>query len=165
MANANVPYGAILIDSEGKQFRVRRFVKKTGSAIFPGDFVMQASTGNVEVATAGAKLLGVACEYKAATDITEIAVIDDPEAVFEIQADGDLAAADVFANADIVATAGDTALLHSKHVLQSSSINTTNTLQLKILGLSKVASNAYGSYAKAKVRINQHAYSSGVVGI
>lgn len=165
MANANVPFGAILLDSEGKQFRVRRFPKKSGNAIYAGDFVIQDATGTVDVATAGAKLLGVAIESKAASSTDDIAVIDDPDAVFEVQASANVASTDVFANADIVATAGDSALSHSKHTLDSSSINTTNTLQLKILGLSKVASNAYGSYAKVKVRINQHAYSSGVVGI
>lgn len=165
MANPNVPYGAILIDDEGKQFRVRRFLKKTGNAIFEGDFVIQASTGDVDVAAAGSVILGVAMESKAATYTGEIAVCDDPEAVFSIQASADAQAADVFANADIVATAGDTGLSRSKHALDSASINTTNTLQLKILGLHKIASNAYGSYAQVKVKVNKHAYKSGVLGV
>jgi hypothetical protein len=104
-------------------------------------------------------------EYKAATSTDEIAICDDPDAVFEIQASADAQAADVFANADIVATSGDTALLRSKHALDSSTIAATNTLPLKILGLSKIDDNAYGSYARVKVKINQHAYSSGVAGI
>jgi hypothetical protein len=165
MANADAAYGALLIDSEGKQYKVRRFVKKTGSAIYPGDFVKRASTGNVEVADAGAVLLGVAMEYKAATSTDEIAICDDPDAVFEIQASADAQAADVFTNANIVATAGDTGKLQSKHTLDSSTIATTNTLQLRILGLHSIGSNAYGSYARLKVKINQHAYSSGVLGV
>jgi hypothetical protein len=165
MANANVPFGALLLDAEGKQFHGRRFVKKSGNAIYSGDFVSQDATGTVDVAVANGVMLGVALEYAAATSTAEILVCDDPAAVYEIQVDGDITQAAVFANADIVATTGDTALLHSKHVLQSSSINTTNTLPLKILGLSKVASNAFGSYAKVKVKINKHAYSSGILGV
>jgi hypothetical protein len=165
MANSNVPYGFVLIDDEGKQFRVRRFLKKTGNAIYAGDAVIQASTGDVDVAAAGSVLLGVALESKAATYVDEIAVCDDPDAVYAIQASANAAAADVFANADIVATAGDSAISRSKHTLDSSTIATTNTLQLKILGLHKIASNAYGSYAQVKVKINKHAYKSGVLGV
>jgi hypothetical protein len=165
MANTNAPAGAILLDSEGKAFHGRRFVKKSGNAIYPGDFVIQDATGTVDVAAANGVMLGVALEYAAAASTAEILVCDDPAAVYEIQVDGNVAQTDVFANADIVATTGDTALLRSKHVLQSSSIATTNTLPLKILGLSKVGSNAFGSYAKVKVKINKHAYSSGVLGV
>lgn len=164
MANINAPFGARLIDSEGKQYRVKRYVKKTGSAIYPGDFVKIASTGDVEVASASGQLLGVALEYKAATSVAEIAVCDDPEAIFEIQASANLAAADVFANAQLVVTAGDTSLLTSKHALDSANIASTDTHQLKILGLSAIASNAYGSYAKAKVKINNHVFKAGVTG-
>ncbi len=165
MANINSPFGARLIDSEGKEIRVRRYVKKTGSAIFQGDFVKMASTGNVEVATASGALLGVAAEYKAATDVSEIAIIDDPEAVFEIQASADAQQADVFANAQLVVTSGDTGLLRSKHALDSANIATDATHQLKILGLSSIDDNAFGSYAKLKVKINNHTFKAGVAGV
>jgi hypothetical protein len=164
MANVNAPFGARLIDSEGKEIRVKRYVKKTGSAIYAGDFVKIASTGDVEVASASGQLLGVALEYKAATSTDSIAVIDDPEAIFEIQASANLVAGDVFANAQIVATTGDTVKLTSKHALDSANIADTATHQLKILGLSAIASNEYGSYAKVKVKINNHAFRAGVLG-
>jgi hypothetical protein len=165
MANVNAPYGAILITDAGKQLRVRRFPKKSGNAIYEGDFVIQDATGTVDVAVAGSVILGVAMESKAATNTDDIAICDDPEAVFSIQASANAAATDVFANADVVATAGDTGLSRSKHALDSASINTTNSLQLKIIGLHKIASNAYGSYAQVKVLINKHAYKSGVLGV
>jgi hypothetical protein len=165
MANVNAPFGARLLDSEGKEIRVKRYKKKTGAAIFQGDFVKMASTGDVEVATASGALLGVAAEYKAATDTSDIAVIDDPEAVFEIQASANVTAADVFANAQLVVTTGDTSLLLSKHALDSANIADTATHQLKILGLSSIDDNAYGSYAKVKVKINNHSFKAGVQGV
>lgn len=165
MANANAPFGARLIESEGKQFRVRRYPKKSGNAIYQGDFVIADAAGSVDVATAAATLLGVALESGAATSTTAIAVCDDPEAVFEIQADGDFAAADIFRNADIVASSGDTSLSRSQHVLDSSTMDTTSTLQLKCLGLSQINENAYGSYARVKVKINNHAFKAGVAGV
>lgn len=165
MANTNAPYGARLIDDEGKQFRVRRYVKKTGSAIYQGDFVIQNSTGDVAVATAGSKLLGVAMEYKAATDVSDIAICDDPEAVWSIQASANLAAADVFQNADFVATTGSTTLFTSKHAVDSAALSSVDTVPLKIIGLDSIASNAYGSYARIKVKINHHVFKNGTSGV
>jgi hypothetical protein len=165
MANANAPFGARLIESEGKQFRVRRYPKKSGNAIYQGDFVIADAAGSVDVATAAATLLGVALESGAATSTADIAVCDDPEAVFEVQASANFAAADVFQNADIVATAGDSSLSRSKHAWDSASDDTTSTLQLKALGLSQIGENAYGSYAKIKVKINNHAFKAGVAGV
>ena len=85
MANTNAPFGLRSIDPEGKELRVARFAKKSGNAIYEGDPVIQDATGAVDIATAGVAILGVAAEYKAATDTTDIAVITDPETVFEIQ--------------------------------------------------------------------------------
>lgn len=165
MSNVNAPYGALLIDDEGKQFRVRRYPKKSGNAIFAGDFVIQDATGTVDVAAASGTLLGVACESLGASSTADLAVIDDPEAVFAIQGSANVAATDVFANAQIVATAGDTGLSRSKHALDSANIATTSTFQLKILGLLSRGVNAYGSYAQVKVKINNHALKVGVTGV
>lgn len=156
MPNVQQPFGLRLIDSEGKQVRIRRYVKKSGNAIYPGDAVVATATGDVDIATAGAALLGVAMEYRAAASTADIAVCDDPEAVFEIQSDSGVAAADVFLNANITATAGDSSLLRSKHDLDVASFATTATLQLKLLGLSQISDNAYGSFARIKVKINNH---------
>jgi hypothetical protein len=156
MPNVFLPFGLRLIDTEGKQPRVRRYTKKTGNAIYPGDAVVATATGDVDIATAGAALLGVAMEFRAATSTAQIAVCDDPEAVFEIQSDNQILAADVFLNSNITATAGDASLLRSKHDLDVASFATTATLQLKILGLSEIGDNAYGSFARIKVKINNH---------
>jgi valyl-tRNA synthetase len=56
MANTNAPFGALLAEDEGKQFRVRRYPKKSGNAIFCGDFVIQDASGTVDVAAERARL-------------------------------------------------------------------------------------------------------------
>ena len=165
MANINDAFGALPVKTEGKEARVNYYTKKTGSAIAPGDFVTADAAGNVDLGAAGETLLGVAAGYAAATSTAEIAVYDDPETVFEVQASADIQAADVFQNADIVATALDTSLEQSKHALDSSSLDTTATLQLKVLGLSKEEGAEWGSYAKVRVKINNHALHTGVAGI
>ena len=166
MANSFAPFGLRLVQSEGKEHRGRRYVKKTGSAIYPGDVVKQAATGDVEVAAAGDTPIGVSLEYKAAASVDPILICDDPEAVFEIQADNLVAAADVFQNADITATAGDSSLLRSKQDLDVATFGTGSTKVLKILGLSSIGENAYGSYARMLVKFNVHTLkASGMSGI
>ncbi len=167
MANINDAFGAKPVKTEGKQGRVGYYTKKTGAAIGEGDFVIADAAGNVTIATGGdgVTLLGVAAEFKGASDVSEIAIYDDPEAVFEIQASAALAAADVFQNANIVATALDTALNQSKQALDSASLGTGATKQLKVLGLSKEEGAEWGSYAVARVKINNHALRGGVTGV
>lgn len=164
MANPNVPFGFKLVEDQSV-LAVHRYPKKSGNAIYQGDAVIMAATGDVDVAVAGGTLLGVAAEYKAASDVTPIAVIDDPAALFEIQASASLAAADVFLNADIVATAGDLSLKRSKHSLDVTTALGTSTLQLKILGKAQELGNDYGNYVRMIVKINNHAFSVGVAGI
>lgn len=161
MANVNNPYGMRLIDSEGKEFRVHRYPKVSAGVIADGDPVTVDATGAVALAAAGDALLGVAVEYKASGDVGPIAVCDDPEAVFEIQASANALAADVFANANVVAATYDSLLNRSKFALDSASIGTGATLQLKIMGLSTIDDNAYGSYARLKVKINNHKLKGG----
>lgn len=165
MANGNFPFGLELVEADGKQYRVRRYTKKTGAAIYQGDAVIADALGNVTVATAAATLLGVAMETLASSDVTSIAICDDPDAVYRIRTSGNFTSADVFLNSDIVATAADTTLSRSKHNWDTSAQATTATLQLKAIGLHNGATNAFGSYADILVRINRHQFSTGVVGV
>jgi hypothetical protein len=165
MANVQDPFGLRLLDDEGKQFRARKYVKKSGNAIYPGDLVIPTATGDVDVATAGAIALGVALEYGAATSTDSILVCDDPEATYEIQADNAIVAADVFQNANITATAGNATLRRSKHDLDFASLGTGATLNLKILGLSSISDNAYGSFARVKVKIQNHVFNQMASGV
>jgi len=165
MANTNAPFGALLVDGEGKQFRVRNYPKKSGNAIYQGDLVILDASGTVDVGSTTPPYLGVAMASAAAASTADIPVCDDPDALFVIQASANCVQTDVFSNASIVATAGDAGLSRSKHALDSATIATTATLGLKILGLQPAGTNAYGSYARIRVKINSHAFKAGVVGV
>lgn len=165
MANTNAPFGALLVDGEGKEFRVRRYPKKSGNAIYQGDFVIQDASGTIDVAGATGTLLGVAMESLGASSTADLAVCDDPDAVFVVQASANCVLTDIFSNAQIVATAGDSGLSRSKHAIDSANIATTSTHQLKLLGLQVAGTNAYGSYARIKVKINNHAFKAGATGV
>lgn len=168
MSNTDAAFGLVPISTEGKEAKVGYYIKKSGNAIYKYDLVKQDAAGNVDVGGASGPYIGVAAEYKAATDVTEIAVYDDPQQLFRAQCSGDFQLADIFRNADAVATTGDTSLLRSKHEVDSSSFDTTATLGLKILGLYDVPEgNAVGSYAKVIVKINNHSLAAhtGTVGV
>lgn len=165
MANANKPQGFELSSSEGKEYRTNVYKKKTGDEIAIGDPVSIAATGDVELFDAGdtAGLLGVSLEYKAAADVSDILICDDPEAVYEVMALGDFQLADIFQNADI--DAGSVVNRRSGASIDMSTKATTAALPFKLLGLVAREGNVVGSYARIKVKPNQHAFKNGVTGI
>lgn len=164
MANANNAFGFEPLKTEGKEVRVREYVKTTGAALYPGDAVKLISAGTVSVAAAADRILGICAEY-AASDTAVVKVYDDPEAEFYAQVSADFAAADVGLNADFVATAADTALKQSNHAIDSATFAATDVLPFKMLGLLKRGVNAVGSYAIVRVKPNFHAFKNGVTGI
>ncbi len=162
MANVFAPYGARLRVAEGKLFRVRRYPKVSGNVIADGDLVIPDASGAVDLGSNTGPYVGVAIEYKTSADVSAIAVIDDPEAVFEMQTDNLVASTAIFMNAQITYAAPDTSLQRSKTSLKASSVGTGNpTYPLKILGLSDELGNAWGSFAKVIVKINNHVYKGG----
>lgn len=122
---------------------------------FYGDFVALASTGTVEKATVtttvvvGTVGIFVGCAYTdpgtkqptfsqywpagTAADDAVAYVCDDPNLVFQMQADGTIAQTGLGNNVAAVATAGSTEFGRSKNALDASSIATTNTLPLRIV--------------------------------
>jgi hypothetical protein len=87
-------------------------------------------------------------------------VVDDPNAIFEMEANGvGVAQTDVGNNADLVATAGSATTGQSAMVLDSSTVGTA-TATLRILGLVKRPDNALGTSDKVLVRINEHEFLS-----
>lgn len=164
-----------------------------GTAIFVGDAVKSGGTAGaagvtvngldvegmatIAVAAAGNVCRGVVVGFlPKQSDLTVLhreastnriaLVVDDPNVIFEIEANGvGVAAVDVGANANFVATAGSTTTGVSAFVLDSSSVNTTNTLNLKILGLTKRPDNAIGTSDKVNVLLNSHEFRTGVTGV
>ncbi len=153
-----------------------------GTAIFTGDPVKYKNDGTVEVATAGDASCGVfmGCFY---TDPTTskptfrnhfpaslspgdaIAfVADDPDQLFIAQQDSDgsnLVAADLNLNADLVFGAGSTTTGLSGVEIDSSSKNTTATLQVRLIDFYDVPSNdATADNSILVVKINNHQLGS-----
>lgn len=132
----------------------------------------------VEKATAGSGnkitgvIVGVAANpdnlsrrYLPASTGGVVFVNNDPQTEFEIQADEDVVAADIGANAALVYTnTGDTNTGQSGAELDSSTIATTAGLQLRILGVVSRADNESGNFAKVRVRINNHSEITGIAG-
>jgi len=99
-------------------------------------------------------------------------IIDDPDMVYTIQetaADGTagtpLAATDVNLNANFRIGTVNTATGLSGTSLNNASENTTNTLNLQILGLDTYPENRVGNFANWFVRIVNHQFRGGVAGI
>jgi hypothetical protein len=84
-------------------------------------------------------------------------VVNDPNAVFSIQADATLTRAALGQNAALVQTAGTTAIGKSRNALSASSVADTSTLPLRIVGLLDIPDNDWTStYPIVLVKFNNH---------
>ena len=151
-------------------------VAASPTIIYFNDAVEAANTGTITVAAAGDILLGSLngsfytdpttqkptwrnyVPNVAASDIVAF-VSDDPYERFEIRSNntGASAVSDIFNNANIVYTAGDSANYVSRVRLNDSTL-TTSTEQLQILGSTKDTGDnkITQSHVVWVVRINQH---------
>lgn len=101
-------------------------------------------------------------QYRAASAGRYVLVADDPEMLFEIQASGSTAVADVGLNANVTVAAGSTATGNSGMQLDTASQATTATLQLKIVEFSQRQDNdPTSANAKIVVQINNHQLRGG----
>jgi hypothetical protein len=184
MANINFPHGfrPLMVDLAGAPVGVNHYGKASanGSAIFAFDLVKGAATsasadgeaipqkGVAVFATAGTDIiLGSSLNYGAASTATLHIVVDDPHALFEAQCDStDSITVASFAgkNINALATAQSNGTLISAMQVDSSTVNTTNTLDLKIRDLYRAVTNAEGANAIVEVLINRHAYANQVAG-
>ena len=156
MANKDVPGGAVPV---GPVLRASEWV--AAGAIYPGDFVSQEAGGRCASASASAALCGVALSYASGAG-EKVIVADDPNQLFEVQADeSDVdAQTDIGLNYDILATAGNSTYKCSRMELDSSTQNTTATLPLKLLRIQPRIDNALGGQVKCVVKINNHQLGS-----
>ena len=199
MANANATFGLRPINKlSGAPFSgaVRAFsvAAGNGTAIFIGDPVIGAGTSqiingqtysDVVQAATGDVLTGVVVGvepvtststiYRVASTQRILYVCVDPDALFEIQqvtGGTPLTPNDIGLNANFVVAAGSATTGMSGVTLDNATEATTNTLDLKIIGIVNRADNDMGSAAatgadasRFLVRINRHAYSNQVAGI
>lgn len=154
------------------------------TSIFFGDVVKMATTGLIEKDTGTTTLTpyGVAVGFSyvspslgywlnaqcwPASTTTGVAtglqrpsvkVVDNPNAVFMIQANGSVPQTALGANAAIIQTAGNTTFpQNSRNALSASSIDTTDTLPLRIVGLAQLPGNDWGdAYTIVLVKFNNH---------
>ncbi len=105
--------------------------------------------------------------YKPASNTVayNVLVCDDPSALYEVQANGSLAATQVGKNANLVSGTGSVYTGWSGWQLSTTSIGTASTLQLTIVGLVQDPRNVAGVNAKALVRINNNTNINATTGI
>lgn len=199
MPNVNTPFGLRpvgVFSGSSYSARITQYSvpSSDGTAIYVGDpvkivgtsqiingqvfsDVAQAATGDVITGV----VVGVLADtrdslvYRAASTQRVLLVCDDPNAVFEIQqvtGGTPLTANDVGLNANFVVGSGSTVTGHSGVTLNNATEATTNTLDLKIVGMPNRADNdpgtAVGTGADASkfyVRINRHQYVNQIAGV
>jgi hypothetical protein len=151
-----------------------RVAANYGTSIFQGDMVAQVTGGTVEVHADGGTVpvVGVfnGCQYTdpttkeqvysnfypASTNASDIIafIIDDPNVVYEVQADAAFPVADLFGNFDIVyTTAGSTVTGISGAELEVSTGGTATSLPIKALDISGDPENSDVSAANTNVLV------------
>lgn len=199
MANVNAPKGLIPVRGVNGQYvtgALRSYVHDSGdsTAIFIGDpvkltggsstvngatmpNVIQAATGDVIVGVVVGVLPDVATStiYCAASTTRVLLVDDDPNTLYEIQqgtGGTPLTANDIGLNANFAVGSGSTYTGYSGVTLNNVGEATTNTLDLKIVGMVNRADNDPGSSVSSgsdasvfHVRINRHQYVNQVAGV
>jgi hypothetical protein len=153
------------------------------TAIFQGDLVVPVTGGNIErhVYNNSSSVIGVfnGCFYTdpttqkptfsnyypgsiVASDITAF-VVDDPDAVFLMDADATFARADLFQNYQVTDTTGNTATGISKTQLDVSESGTNASFVIQAIDISQDPNNSDTGSANANilVRINKHFYRDG----
>ena len=162
-----------------------RIAANYDTAIFQGDMVAQVTGGTVEVHADGGTvpIVGVfnGCEYTdpttgeqkysnyypASTNASDIIafIIDDPNVVFEIQADSAFPVADLFGNFDIVySSSGSTVTGISGAELKVADGATGTSLSIKAIDISEDPENDDVSSANTNVYVVIQNHIFGVKG-
>ena len=186
MANPDSPFGLLPIGKVGQNRDAQGLseysIAANASAIFQNDPVQALNTGTIGVvSTTNVTVLGslngvfftnastkkptFANNLQASNTATDIVgyVSDDPYERYEIQATGTIAITDIFNNASIAYTAGNTINGISRAEIDST-VFTTNTGQLRIVGVSRGFNNellnntTYSTNVVVTAIINNHFY-------
>lgn len=193
MPNVNAPFGlSPVADVSGRPWngalRVMTTTSGDGTAIGIGDPVLALGTGttnadgtvtkDVKIAATTDVIEGVVVAvlpdtrdsllYRAASTVRRLLVCDDPNALYEIQegtGGTPLTADDIGLNASIAIGSPSTVTGKSGATLNNATEVGTNTLALKIVGLSPRPNNAIGDSAVWLVRINRSRLVDQVAGL
>ena len=179
MANKNAAFGMKPVRMiggapyTGGQSRYRS-AANYGTSIFQGDMVAQVTGGTVEVHADGGTVpvVGVfngvqytdptsgdqvfSNYYPASTNASDIIafIIDDPDVVYEVQADDTFPVTDLFGNFDIVYTsAGSTSTGISGAELDVTTGATATTLPIKAIDISEDPNNSDTGAANTNVLV------------
>lgn len=191
MANKSKIIGLRPIDNPYGNVRIHYYKAVTDLSIYLYDIASQNDAGVVGIAQVGSDnaLLGPVVSilngewapisnsqnYYAANGDTvdtngyiRLGIADDPNQYFVIEEDtgGSALTQSAVGNGcslTYTATTGNTASGLSTIVLDRSTVNTTSSHQLKLVGLWDKPDNAYGDWAKWVVKINLHQNNPGVV--
>ena len=154
-----------------------------GTAIYQGDLVEPLTSGNIQKhgANTSDAVVGVfnGCFYTdpttqkptfsnfypgsiVASDITAF-IVDDPDAVFLVDADEAFTRADLYKNYSVTNTTGVTQTGISKAQLDVSASGTAQTFVIQAIDISQDPDNSDTGTSNANilVRINNHFYRSG----
>lgn len=198
MPNINAPTGLKPVSGLGQTYQGRVTIyavpASDGTAIYVGDPVKLVGTSsivngvvyaNVAQAASGDVMVGVmtgsvadtrdSTIYRAASALRLIEVADDPNLIFEVQqvtGGTPLTANDVGLNVNLSIGTGSTVTGYSGCTLDNTSEATTNTLDVKIVGMVNRADNDVGSSVSSGmdasrflVRLNRHQYANQIAGV
>lgn len=137
-----------------------------------GATTVNGKFGDNHLSASSPTLSGAGARNSAANATDTILVCTAPDAIFEMQEDGDadpLELADIGQNVEIINAGVDGTTGLSTMELDSSTHNTTNTLPLRLLGLAQRPDNEYVSggqaYTRWLVTPANHFYSGLNVGL
>jgi len=181
MANADIARGFVPVNALGANYcgaLTRYFIPAADStAMAVGDMVRYAGSADADGvptcvrAAAAQAVVGVIVGFEAdrpsendthrtASTARYALVADDPGQLFVGQQDGTITAADIGLNADIVVAAGDTTNGLSGMEIDTSTKNTTATLQVKVVSVDLRPDNEIGLNTDCIVKINNHQHGS-----
>lgn len=172
MPNTNGPHGLkpTMRNIFGGPVETQEFEKlaNVATAIFRNDAVCVVTGGNIQPGRATA-FVGVSLDHGKVSTLTTQRVVLAPSAVFEAQ-DNDAAVglllADRGKNANLtVATAGNAATMISGHMIDKSTVATTNTLDVQLIRLHEAADNEVGPWARFELTFNTHFWINGRTGV
>jgi len=154
------PVISVTNSSDGNGIQTVGIASAGGGAQILGAFMGIANNAGISTIT----LQQTQTPYLAASQAAYVYVTDDPTLLYWVQENGAMVSGASGRNADLVAGTGSTTTSQSGWQLASSTLQTTSTLQMRIIqGLQEVDNTIPGTNAKWLVSINDgiHPWTAG----